>query len=386
MIFISYSREDVAWAARVTTDLRSQGLSVARDRTLVQGDPFWRRTVHGMLGSCQRMVVLWSRHSSRSPWVDQEIRSFHGEKYFIRLDDTSVPESFGESRGSFFGSEAVPAWLGLDTGSCSAQVNPSFHPDVGPACSEGELPNDPAPEVYRHRRLLLAAEMERLERFRRNLGKLAIRSTQLDERTMLLEDGSRLRRIPDTFITDGAQAGDVYVSTTPVTNQQYRCFVEATGYPPPPTWEQREFRVPDAPVVGVTWFEAKAYAFWADGDLPTREEWERAASAGDPQVEYATQDGRLSEGAAHYDFPLAEGAPLPSNAYSPNPLGFYGMCGNTWDWCSSCEGPHRMICGGGFMDSDRFCRVQAAYRNAPIDRDCCVGFRVKLIVQPISRR
>src|SRR5262249_21468342 len=120
------------------------------------------------------------------------------------------------------------------------------------------------------------------------------------------------------------------------------------------------------------------------GDLSTQQEWEWAATGGDPRVEYATRDGRLAEGEAHFGVRFAEGAPLSSLAYPSNRLGFYGMCGNTWDWCSTRDGPHRVICGGGYMDSVQFCRARVGYRNAPIDPDCCVGFRIKVVVRTKS--
>jgi hypothetical protein len=33
------------------------------------------------------------------------------------------------------------------------------------------------------------------------------------------------------------------------------------------------------------------------------------------------------------------------------------------------------------MDAHAFCTTDTRYRNAPIDRDCCVGFRVKVAVR-----
>jgi Sulfatase-modifying factor enzyme 1 len=80
----------------------------------------------------------------------------------------------------------------------------------------------------------------------------------------------------------------------------------------------------------------------------------------------------------HYKQPLGYGTPLPAYKFPPNSAGFFGMCGNTWDWCASAWDSHRVLRGGGYMDSAEFCKIQTRYRNSPIDRDCCVGFRIKI--------
>ena len=49
---------------------------------------------------------------------------------------------------------------------------------------------------------------------------------------------------------------------TPVTHAQYAPFVEAGRAAAPPWWRDPSFGAPDQPVVGVTWFEAMAYARW----------------------------------------------------------------------------------------------------------------------------
>ena len=138
------------------------------------------------------------------------------------------------------------------------------------------------------------------------------------------------------------------------------------------------FTNPDAPVVGINWFEASAYAAWAGGSLPTEEEWEYAAQGPDLHAEYATSSGCIGPDEAYYAQSFGAAAPLPARGFPPNPYGFFGMCGNTWDWCASLWGSHRVIRGGSYMDSASFCKIQARYRNAPVDRDCSVGFRLKL--------
>ena len=48
----------------------------------------------------------------------------------------------------------------------------------------------------------------------------------------------------------------------PVTNREYRIFVEAEQAPAPPFWSDAMFSEPEQPVVGVNWDEATAYCKW----------------------------------------------------------------------------------------------------------------------------
>jgi len=68
---------------------------------------------------------------------------------------------------------------------------------------------------------------------------------------------------------------------------------------------------PDAPVMGISWFEAEAFAAWAGGRLPHEHEWEAAARAG--RLRGA---GRVWEWCANALFPYPGFRPFPYEGYS----------------------------------------------------------------------
>lgn len=78
----------------------------------------------------------------------------------------------------------------------------------------------------------------------------------------------------------------VAIDATPVTNAQYKEFLEATGYKPrfPENflkhWKNGEIPVGSEqhPVVYVDLDDARAYAKWAGKRLPREEEWQLAAA------------------------------------------------------------------------------------------------------------
>lgn len=369
MIFLSYAREDSVHARDLEREMAAEGLPLLRDASLIEGDPFWRNVIADFLKRCLVMVVLLSEYSCNSPWVEQEIRAFHGFKLSVSLDDSpAVSANFDLNQSELVARrhllESMKRLLPL-------QATPRAFRDS----------RDQETQVETERKKRCADEQARLSQFRRTLeGR---RTADIDVRgdTVINRiDGTWLRPIHDESIRLQASQSVIYLGIEPVTNEQYRKFIRATGFAPPPTWGKKEFAKPDASVVGVNWFEASAYAAWAGGSLPTEEEWELAARVRNKDAEYATQSGSIGPAFAHYGMQLGSGAPVPGRDYPANHNGFFGMCGNTWDWCASPWGQYRAIRGGGYMDSALFCKIRARYRNAPIDRDCCVGFRIKLEV------
>ncbi len=138
------------------------------------------------------------------------------------------------------------------------------------------------------------------------------------------------------------QISPFHLAETPVTNQQYRLFLEANpNYQAPKYWKDKQFSNDQQPVVGVDWNEANKFCAWlsqmSSGKkffLPTEAQWEFAA-----------------RGTAGHRFPWGNDDPTPKHACfwlgwktgkpalvgqypaGRGPFGHLDLAGNIWEWC-----------------------------------------------------
>ncbi len=207
----------------------------------------------------------------------------------------------------------------------------------------------------------------------------------------------------------------VNMARYPVTNAQYRRFVEGDGYrderwwskagwlwrykPPdyrqkpvlaPEYWTNEKWNGPMLPVVGVSWYEAEAYCNWLTEytgrpyRLPQEAEWQLAVQGNDKR-EYPWgndwQAGRCNTSDAGL------GQTSPVGQFSPagdSSLGCADMSGNVWEWCSDWydkkERTCRVLRGGSWRSNQVRARCADRSRYYPHYSNDYYGFRV---VSPI---
>ena len=198
------------------------------------------------------------------------------------------------------------------------------------------------------------------------------------------------------------------LASRPVSNAEYRAFIEDGGYRNAALWMsegfsriqrdgwsrplywdedlQREFTLggmrdidPHAPVCHISYFEADAYARWAGARVPTEFEWESAASGQGVEGHFADDAGGLHPRAATAGRGLRQ------------------LFGDVWEWTSSAYMPYpgfrplpgslgeyngKFMCGqwvlrGGSCATPP-AHVRASYRNFfyPPDRWQFSGLRL----------
>ena len=95
-IFISYAKEDLGRVLPLVTALAEYGWSIWWDRTIPAGRT-WREVIDEALESARSVIVLWSKTSVKSRWVQEE--ADHGlERNIlipILIDEVRPPLGFG---------------------------------------------------------------------------------------------------------------------------------------------------------------------------------------------------------------------------------------------------------------------------------------------------
>jgi|GEM_PF-1942976 len=147
-----------------------------------------------------------------------------------------------------------------------------------------------------------------------------------------------------------------YIDKYPVTNEEFSRFVLAKCYKnkdcwcddgwnfiqknkitEPCYWNDSKWNKKEYPVTGISWYEAKAYAFFVGKSLPTEAQWEYGAKGNTNRL-YPWGDEKPTSSIAtfaHGCMASLDRTPTTSNNFNKNrsAVGCYDMAGNFFEWC-----------------------------------------------------
>jgi formylglycine-generating enzyme required for sulfatase activity len=176
------------------------------------------------------------------------------------------------------------------------------------------------------------------------------------------------------------------LAKTPVTVEQFRAFVQATGYKAGQAWDRKGKDT--HPVTAVSYEDAAAYAAWLSritGDtwyIPSEAEYEFAASNRGQKIAYPWGNDLPSP-----QIPMANSGriatpqdPAPTlevGTFPANDLGLKDMIGNVWTWTSTrtTDGLYK-VKGGSWEQTPGSIKITNFARKPANLRDEKYGFRV----------
>lgn len=189
-----------------------------------------------------------------------------------------------------------------------------------------------------------------------------------------------------------------FIDRTPVTNRQFKAFIDATHYHPkddanflkdwangiyPDGWADR-------PVTWVSIEDARAYAAWAGKRLPNEWEWQYSAQGADGRLYPWGNDWRADAvPTPNKGRNLLPPAPVGDHPEGASPFGVLDLVGSVWQWTNEFQDEHTRAAivrgGSAYQPQGSIWYFPQAYRNDQHsklllmspgrDRSGSIGFR-----------
>ena len=190
------------------------------------------------------------------------------------------------------------------------------------------------------------------------------------------------------------------IAKVPITNTQYRFFVEAMRYEAPRHWSDGKIPrgMESHPVVNVSWYDVLKYCEWLSIvtdkaiTLPGEAQWEKAARGGERVGTYPW-GGKWDETKCNMrELDLGGTTPVGIFPEGCSPYGCLDMAGNVWEWTLSKfknypyqanDGRNetdrsdaaRVVRGGSWLNGQDYARCAFRYSFRSDRRDDNNGFR-----------
>jgi len=215
-------------------------------------------------------------------------------------------------------------------------------------------------------------------RFRRFIDYLSGKDKEFAERLPVKSFTKHLKMIAESKAWDGKYWFADYLKETAELAERFRSKFD----------DDRKFGGDDQPVVGVSWYNARAYCLWlslveSGGEhddlyrLPVEAEWAWAAGGGTRKYPWGDPDP--DETRANYGGNVGATTPVGIYPAGATPEGLYDMAGNVWEWQENRTDKDKVVRalrGGSWFSGSGNLRCDERSYDLPDLRNILFGFRV----------
>jgi len=331
----------------------------------------------------RKIFEFYRRVTSEDDWPAVEDRLEDINSFFADRGEEQTPEApVAEPVAHAPVAVQEPVAEEAEPAIAVAEVAPAAVAEVAPVVEEPVAPPPtpvavPTPEAEPVASAAEAQERKKAEAAaaRREAAEAFIADLEVVEGMALIPAG--------TFIY-GEEGEEIfldtyYIDNRPVTNGEYNRFVRETGYRPPRYVNDARLNQPDQPVVGVGYSDARQYAKWAGKELPTEQQWEKAARGTDGRP-YPWGNEPPGKSDACFGLDATSGAPVAVGRALRNvsPFGVQDVCGNVWEWTQSAfakDSEFNVVRGGSYNDPAPMLALDFRLEAHPKDKCEAIGFR-----------
>lgn len=170
------------------------------------------------------------------------------------------------------------------------------------------------------------------------------------DKLLELDRNIEAQRLDNEVPQRSVYLGAYFIDKYPVTNAEYKRFIESGCYTQRGFWSDSGWRYVsqsnplesdelksvldgehDCPAINVSWYEAEAFAKWTGKRLPTEAEWEKAARGDDGRT-YPWGDVFDKERLNCSEAKMEKSTPVTKYPKGQSIYGCFDMVGNVWEW------------------------------------------------------
>lgn len=342
-LFISYGRDDQAFAQKLAAELEANGFDVWIDIAEIQAGVKWSTAIQEALDNCEMMLVIISPDSMASTNVEDEWQ------YFLDTQKPVIPIYWQPAKIHFqLHRLQYVEFLNVDFTTAMTKLYTELERRKQQFTASLNAPSTTATQALRFGQMPAPIQSQTGKLLGEPFEWCAIPSGEVT-----IEAGGSFDK-PMPFLVE-----PFYLGKYPITNAQFQVFVDApNGWRNPEWWNysaggngwHADFpdppapafdALPDHPRSNVCWYDAIAFCRWLSGTtgepimLPTEQQWQRAAE-GDDHRKYPwgdTFDPALCNTSVGKDWKASSTTPVTQYPAGASVFDVLDLTGNVWEWC-----------------------------------------------------